>query len=114
MAAEAGPDPREVGALTHAVLDLLDELSGGDKGNGVGMGELVDRLEARGHRDRDVEQAIWQLMQERRITPNGFVCRLLKTKAPGRSRRSRTYEFTLIPWSAERDAQLDLPAMAGE
>lgn len=108
-----GSDEREVSALKPAVLELLEELANAASA-GVSMGELVDRLEARGHRERDVEQAIWQLLQERRLTPNGFVCRTIRAKAPGRARRIRSYEFTLIPWSVEQDAQLDFPAMAGE
>jgi len=122
MAANAGTNEREVDALTHAVMELLEERASRGGRSGVPMGELVDALVRRGHQDRDVELAIWRVMQTRRATPNGFVCRVLRQRAPGRDIHTRTYEFTLIPWSAEHDAQLDLPeigstdpaAIAGE
>lgn len=101
-------------ALTHAVLQLLEERSGDGGRAGVPMGELVDALVQRGHHDRDVELAVWRLMQARRATPNGFVCRVLRRRAPGRDIHTRTYEFTLIPWSADSDAQLDLPEIAAD
>ena len=114
MAGDGGAQEREVEALTHAVLDLLVELvDGGGAQQGVPMGELVDRLVSRGHKDRDVELAVWHLLQQREVTPNGFVCRVLRQRAPGRDKLTRSYEFTLIPWSADQDAQLDLPEIMG-
>lgn len=73
---------------------------------GVTMGRIVDQLVADGAPEQTVELAIWRLIQRRRLTPNGFVCRKVRKGAPGSE--SRTYEFVLIPWSPALDAQLEL------
>jgi hypothetical protein len=91
--------------LQVAVLALVE--AHGDQG--VTMGKIVDRLVADGGSEQEVELAIWRLIQRRRLTPNGFVCR--KVRKPGQGGpgvETRTYEFVLIPWSPALDAQLDL------
>jgi hypothetical protein len=73
------------------------------------MGKIVDRLVADGAPEQEVELAIWNLIQRRRITPNGFVCRKVrKPTQDGGGLETRTYEFVLIPWSPALDAQLEL------
>lgn len=75
---------------------------------GVSMGQIVDELVRQGYDEAAVELAIWQLMQERRLTPNGFVCRIVKRRnEDGHVHRARTYEFLLVPWAPERDRQLE-------
>ena len=81
---------------------------------GVTMGKIVDRLVADGGAERDIELAIWNLIQRRRLTPNGFVCRKVrKPGASGVTSETRTYEFVLIPWSPALDAQLELDLSEG-
>ena len=101
MAAEGASDGATTERLVDEVYELLLELHEGQAG--VPMGALVDRLEARGHDEDALERAVWQLIEARRATPNGFVRRVVRRAGPGRPRRIRTYEFTLIPWSPERD-----------
>ncbi len=73
------------------------------------MGRLVDRLVADGADERTAELEIWALMQERQLTPHGFACRVIrKSGQDGATKEQRTYEFVLIPWSPDRDHQLDL------
>lgn len=91
--------------LRQLLVDLARE--GGE--DGVTMGSMVDALVDQGHDAGSVEMAIWQLMQERHLTPNGFVCRVVKRRdEDGQPQRARTYEFLLVPWSPDRDRQLDL------
>lgn len=80
---------------------------------GVTMGRIVDQLVGEGAPEQDVELAIWRLIQRRKLTPNGFVCRKVRKAGPGSE--TRTYEFVLIRWSPALDAQLelDLDASAG-
>lgn len=73
---------------------------------GVTMGRIVDHFVAEGAPEQDVELAIWRLIQRRRLTPNGFVCRKVRKGGPGSE--TRTYEFVLIPWSPALDNQLEL------
>ncbi len=75
---------------------------------GITMGKIVDALIADGAQEQEVELAIWGLMQRRRLTPSGFVCR--KVRKPGQAQvaETRTYEFVLIPWSPALDQQLEL------
>lgn len=94
------PDP-----LQDAVLTVVERHAD----TGVTMGKIVDRLVADGAPEQDVELAIWRLIQHRRLTPNGFVCRKVrKPTQDGAGIESRTYEFVLIPWSPALDAQLEL------
>jgi len=88
--------------LQDAVLSFVERHAEG----GVTMGKIVDHLIADGAPEQAVELAIWRLIQRRRLTPNGFVCRKVRKGAPGSE--SRTYEFVLIPWSPALDAQLEL------
>ena len=91
--------------LQDAVLTVVERHAD----TGVTMGKIVDRLVADGAPEQDVELAIWRLIQHRRLTPNGFVCRKVrKPTQDGGGVESRTYEFVLIPWSPALDAQLEL------
>jgi hypothetical protein len=91
--------------LQDAVLSLVEA----HDQSGVTMGKIVDRLVADGGNEQDVELAIWRLIQRRRLTPNGFVCRKVrKSNQGGGEVETRTYEFVLIPWSPALDAQLEL------
>lgn len=69
------------------------------------MGAIVDALVADGANEREVELAVWGLIQARHLTPHGFVCRTVRSANGG---ESRTYEFVLIPWSPALDDQLEL------
>lgn len=91
--------------LQAAVLTVVDRHAD----TGVTMGKIVDRLVADGASEQEVELAIWRLIQRRRLTPNGFVCRKIrKPTQDGGGTESRTYEFVLIPWSPALDNQLEL------
>ncbi|MFO7565958.1 MAG: hypothetical protein R6X02_25165 [Enhygromyxa sp.] len=91
--------------LQDAVLTVVERHAD----TGVTMGKIVDRLVADGAPEQDVELAIWRLIQRRRLTPNGFVCRKVRKPAQdGVGTETRTYEFVLIPWSPALDAQLEL------
>jgi hypothetical protein len=90
--------------LEDAVLSLVETHAA----TGITMGKLVDRLVADGGSEQEVELAIWQLIQRRLVTPNGFVCRKVRKPNHNGAAETRTYEFVLIPWSPARDAQLDL------
>lgn len=79
----------------------------GDRG--VPMGQIVDAMVGLGHGVEAVEQAIWALMATRRLTPSGYVCRIVKRRdAFGEPVQARSYELLLAPWSAEQDRQLEL------
>jgi hypothetical protein len=93
------PDP-----LQAAVLTVVERHAD----TGVTMGKIVDRLVADGAPEQEVELAIWRLIQHRRLTPNGFVCRKVRKPNHNGAAETRTYEFVLIPWSPARDAQLEL------
>lgn len=88
--------------LQAAVIALVE----GHAETGVTMGKIVDRLVGDGAPEQEVELAIWRLIQQRRLTPHGFVCR--KVRKPDGGGETRTYEFVLIPWSPALDAQLEL------
>ena len=75
---------------------------------GAAMGALVDALVERGHRAEAVEQAIWRLLGERRLTPSGFVCRTMQRRQGAATTTGRAYELLLAPWSPEQDQQLEL------
>lgn len=97
--------------LQVAVLALAE--AHGEQG--VTMGKIVDRLVADGGDEQEIELEIWRLIQRRRLTPNGFVCRKVrKPTEGGPGVETRTYEFVLIPWSPALDAQLDLKLDRGE
>lgn len=77
------------------------------------MGALVDKLVEAGYPEQRVEMVIWNLLGQRRLTPNGFVRRQLRrspSAAPGDSKAAittrRCYEWTLVPW----DPTWDLPS----
>lgn len=91
--------------LTDAIVELAEQAGP----SGAAMGAIVDALEAQGFAPAIVEREIWSLLERRRLTPNGFVCRTLRRRgADGRAVMARVYEFMLVPWSASLDAQLDL------
>jgi hypothetical protein len=91
--------------LQAAVLTVVERHAD----TGVTMGKIVDRLVADGAPEQEVELAIWGLIQARRVTPNGFVCRKVrKPSQNGNGSQTRAYEFVLIPWSPALDAQLEL------
>jgi hypothetical protein len=91
--------------LQAAVLTVVERHAD----TGVTMGKIVDRLVADGAPEQEVELAIWGLIQARRMTPNGFVCRKVrKPSQDGNGSQTRAYEFVLIPWSPALDAQLEL------
>ena len=90
--------------LADAVLTLVEAHAA----TGVTMGKLVDRLVADGGNEQEIELAIWQLIQRRQVTPNGFICRKVRKPNHNGAAETRTYEFVLIPWSPARDAQLEL------
>ena len=91
--------------LTDAVLELA-ELAGE---SGIAMGAIVDTLEGRGFAAEHVEREIWSLLERRRLTPAGFVCRTVRKRGvDGETARARVYELMLVPWSASLDRQLDL------
>lgn len=91
--------------LTDAVLELA-EIAGE---SGIAMGAIVDTLEGRGFAAEHVEREVWTLLEKRRLTPAGFVCRTVKKRGvDGEGIRARVYELMLVPWSAALDRQLDL------
>jgi hypothetical protein len=96
---------RSMASITRAVLHVAEQAGP----SGIAMGRLVDALERDGHPVEDIEQAVWTLLGQRRLTPSGFVCRSLRQRSErGRSAPLRVYEFLLAPWSAELDGQLEL------
>lgn len=91
--------------LSQAILELAEAAGT----LGIAMGSIVDLLEAQGIAPGEVEREIWSMLERRRLTPTGFVCRTIKRKgADGRATQTRVYEFMLVPWSAALDQQLDL------
>ncbi|MGB1698399.1 MAG: hypothetical protein ACPHRO_00505, partial [Nannocystaceae bacterium] len=74
----------------------------------VTMGQIVDRLVVLGHEEAEVEQEVWSLIRSRRLTPNGYVRRLMKRQVSDGAIHRRAYEFTLIAWDPALDQQLDL------
>ena len=93
------------GSLDQQILDQLK--ASGDEG--LSMGALVDAFVDRGVDLEAVESSIWRLMELRRMTPHGYIRRVLRTSGPQAESRTRhCYELILRPWSPELDAQLDL------
>ena len=89
--------------------EAIVEQAGKAGERGVAMGQIVDAMVGLGHGVEAVEQAIWELMASRQLTPSGYVCRIVKRRDPfGETVQARSYELLLAPWSAERDRQLEL------
>ena len=69
------------------------------------MGKIVDLMVARGHAEHDVEQGVWQLLEQRWLTLCGYTCRIIRRRGDGGNREDlRTYEFLLTTWSPEFDS----------
>lgn len=99
------PAPAPSSPVTEAVLDLAEHAGP----TGIAMGAIVDALVGRGFAATAIEQEIWALLGRRRLTPCGFVCRVVHRRAAtGESHKQRVYEFMLVPWSAALDHQLEL------
>ncbi len=95
--------------MSEPFRDAIVEQAGKAGSRGVAMGQIVDALVGVGHTVESVEQAIWELLASRRLTPSGFVCRIVRRRdAFGEPVQARSYELLLVPWSAEQDRQLDL------
>ncbi len=95
--------------MSDPFLDAIVEQAGQAGARGVPMGQIVDALVGRGHTVESIEQGIWALLGHRRLTPAGFVCRIVRRRdAFGEQVQARSYELLLAPWSAEQDRQLDL------
>lgn len=92
-------------SLSRAILELAESAGA----QGMAMGALVDRLERQGFSAPEIETEIWHLLERRRLTPCGFVCRTIRRRdANGEPGRMRIYEFMLVPWSLGLDQQLEL------
>ena len=87
-----------------AILDRVEASSP----SGVPMGSIVDALILQGATEQESEEAIWRLMQQRRLTPNGFVRRVVRRRTEHGTSTQRTYEFVLVAWDPSMDHQLDL------
>lgn len=96
------------GSLDQRIIDHL--LDAGDEG--ATMGSIVDFFVGEGNDENSVEASLWRLLELRRITPHGYVRRVLRT-GPGDGGLRRSYELVLRPWAPELDAQLDLELDAG-
>ena len=93
------------GSLDQRIVDHLE--AAGDAG--VAMGAIVDHFVQEGFEEDPVEACLWRMLELRRITPHGYVRRMLRAApAGGEGRMRRCYELVLRPWSPELDAQLDL------
>jgi len=98
-------------AIASAILGLAERFEPG----GVTMGHIVDALEGEGFRPEQVEQQLWSLLAQRRLTPCGYVARKVRRRdALGEIERARSYELLFIPWSEDLDRQLDLQLAEGE
>jgi len=93
--------------LEGEILGLLGTPEARAKGF-VTMGELVDRLVVRGYEEADVEHRVWSLLDRRRLTPNGYVRRMMKRRVADGMIHRRAYEFTLVAWDPDLDKQLEL------
>jgi hypothetical protein len=92
-------------SVSRAILELAENAGS----QGMAMGTLVDRLEGQGFSAAEVETEIWHLLERRRLTPCGFVCRTIRRRdGNGEPARVRMYEFMLVPWSVGLDQQLEL------
>ena len=98
-------------AVAAAILELAERFEPG----GVTMGRIVDTLEGEGFRAELVEQELWRMLAQRRLTPCGYVCRKVRRRDPlGELESARSYELLLIPWSQDLDHQLELQLVEGE
>jgi hypothetical protein len=98
-------------AVAVAILELAERFEPG----GVTMGRIVDTLEGEGYRAELVEQELWRLLAQRRLTPCGYVCRKVRRRDPvGELEQARSYELLLIPWSQDLDRQLELLIVDGD
>ncbi len=89
--------------------EVIVEQAGKAGDRGVAMGQIVDAMVGLGHAVEAVEAAIWEMMGSRRLTPSGFVCRIVRRRdAFGEPVQARSYELLLAPWSVEQDRQLEL------
>ena len=97
---EAGDAARPMSEQFQA--EILEQAGrAGDRG--VPMGQIVDAMVGLGHGVEAVEQEIWALMATRRLTPSGYVCRIVRRRdAFGEPVQARSYELLLAPWSAEQ------------
>lgn len=94
-----------------AILELAERAEPG----GVTMGRIVDTLEGEGFRAELVEQELWRLLAQRRLTPCGYVCRKVRRRdGVGELEQARSYELLFIPWSEDLDRQLELQLAEGE
>lgn len=95
--------------MSEQFHEAIVEQAGKAGNRGVAMGQVVDAMVGLGYAVEAVEQAIWTLLAARRLTPSGFVCRIVKRRdAFGEAVQARSYELLLAPWSTEQDQQLDL------
>ncbi len=98
-------------SVAVAILELAERFEPG----GVTMGRIVDTLEGEGYRAELVEQELWRLLAQRRLTPCGYVCRRVRRRdGVGELEQARSYELLLIPWSLDLDHQLELQLVEGE
>lgn len=98
-------------AIANAILELAERFEPG----GITMGRIVDALEGAGFVPELVEQELWTLLAQRRLTPCGYVCRKVRRRdTVGEIERARSYELLLIPWSEDLDRQLELKLAEGE
>lgn len=94
--------------MSDPIQDAIVEQAGQAGERGVPMGQIVDALVGRGHPLDAVEQGIWALLGARRLTPSGFVCRIVRRRdAFGEQVQARSYELLLAPWSADLDLDSD-------
>lgn len=97
--------------LRQAILEVANRT----ESSGATMGDIVDQLAGAGYTDTSIEAEVWTLLAERRLTPCGFVCRKVRRRdATGEMELRRSYEFLLIPWSADADKQLELQLAVDE
>ncbi len=94
--------------MSDPILAAIVEQAGQAGARGVPMGQIVDALVGSGHTIESVEQGIWELLGCRRLTPSGFVCRIVRRRdAFGEPVQARSYELLLAPWSADLDHDID-------
>lgn len=90
--------------MSQALHTTVLELVGQADSAGLAMGAIVDQLVRAGNKEAEVEAAIWQLLQDRQLTPSGYLRRKLRVRGDdGKPASARTYEFMLVVWSHERD-----------
>lgn len=101
--------------MTSPVATAILELAERAQPGGVTMGRIVDTLEGEGFGAELVEQELWRLLAQRKLTPSGYVCRKVRRRDPlGELEQARSYELLFIPWSEDLDRQLELSLAEGE